>query len=667
MFYERQGVQKFFQWMFYVSIALFPFVLYEGYLFNGTATRAVNTVLMVEALALVLGVTFLAYKSKKLSIVLSPITGAFAVLLSVLLISSLVGVDFATSFWSKATRTTGMFYFFHLAFLYVFFWVAFAQARKMRTFLMVFAVSAGLFGLLASFGQEGTGWLFASKPWAGLTIGNSTFAGMYMYAGCMIALYLAHTATTRQWWHYVLPFLFIVNPYMLNFDIFRGSVHIVEQPTSFLGSAQASSATLYLSIFILALWWIVSVIIKKPAVRRTILLVATVIATIIFIIAARSLLTPGGKVQQMYLSQATATRPITWEFSQKAIAERPVFGWGVDNFDRVFQRYYDPTILETKNGGEAWLDRAHNIFVDQTVESGYVGTVAYVLVYLAILASLLYVIIKSKVRDDVVLATVLVVYFAGHLLELQTAFDTTITYVPTLCFAGISAILFARTNPTSKTIEIGPVSQKILGAILVVFAVGMFVVCTVHIMKVQGANAAIRRVGSSEKRIPLYDTLFSTKLDRGAFLWRTSNDIQRGVSLAPSVIEDARQREGLKKELEVIVANYEEYLTQYPEDYRATLNLADTYIYQRLFEVNNLSKAHEVLDRAIALVPQSPQAYWMKSVTYLYQAKFKDARLWAQKAYDLNPDIEESTRVRNYIDESVKAFPVIDLYSFKQI
>ncbi len=672
MFFGKEGsdLQVFFRWAFYIFTFLFPLIRYEGYLFNGTSTRAVNTVLFIELLALVFGFALFS-KRRRLSFAVSPITISLMVLLFVLSVSSLLGVDLATSFWSKATRTTGLFYFFHLGFLYLFFWFAFSEQNALRNFIKVFIISAGFFSLLSLLGQEGVGWFFAEKAWSGLTIGNSTFAGMYLYSAFMLSIYFLYTHAGRsKWWWYLLPAVFIISPYIINFGVWRGEVNILAQPAAIIGSAQASALTLFASMVALIGFWIASKI-KKADTRRMLLLAVIGIGAILFAVGVRSLLTEGGRVQQFYLTQASAVRPIVWQSSGEAIKERPLLGWGVDNFDWVFQRNYNNRILEEKNGGEAWLDRAHNIFIDQTIETGYVGIVVYMIVYLILIGSLIYVIFYSKERSDSVLAVALLVYFVGHLAELQTAFDTTITYFALTCFAAMTGILFAKTRAARVKKESTVVSpwpvQVTAAGVMVMFALGMFSIGTIPIMKVEKANGAIRRVGSSEKRIPLYETLLSSPIDNGEFLWTTSNDIQRGISLDPKMIEDPKQREGIKKELDVIVSAYERYLEESPNDYRAILNLADIYIYQRLFEVDNLEKAHRVLDEAVALVPQSPQAYWMKSVAYLYQAKFSLAKEWAQKAYDINPGIEESARLVEYINKSVPSFPVITLYSFRKI
>ena len=310
MFFEGLQIKTFFRWVFYIFIALFPFILYPGYIFNGTATRAINTVLVAEIIAVVLGFFFL-FRQRKLSVVISPITGTLFLFLAVLFVSSFSGVDFSASFWSKATRTTGLFYFIHLALLYFCFWVSFREEKYLRTFIKTFLVSTGIFSVLAVLGQEGVGWLFADKPWAGLTIGNSTFAGMYLYAAFMLSIYFLATLPekSRRWWKNLLPLIFVLNPYLINFDVFRGTADIFKNPATIVGSAQASSVTLLLSAIILVVGYLVWKI-KEVSIRRTILFLTVAVSVIVFIVGVRSLLTPGGKVQQLYLTQSSATRPI---------------------------------------------------------------------------------------------------------------------------------------------------------------------------------------------------------------------------------------------------------------------------------------------------------------------------------------------------------------------
>ena len=217
------------------------------------------------------------------------------------------------------------------------------------------------------------------------------------------------------------------------------------------------------------------------------------------------------------------------------------------------------------------------------------------------------------------------------------------------------------------SVNLNQVAKYIVGAILLVFFSWSLIVGALPLAQAQLANGAVRKVGSAEKRIPLYPALFSSKVDVQAFLWRTATDFQRGIAQDPTVLEDPQKVDGLKKEVVIFEQGYKEYVKNNPTNFRAHLNLADVLIYQSLFQVNKLEEAQTILDQAIELVPQSPQSYWVKAVSYIYMKKFTLAREYAKKGLDLNPKIKQSEAVVKYVEDSIKTFPEIDLFFFRQI
>ncbi len=76
-------------------------------------------------------------------------------------------------------------------------------------------------------------------------------------------------------------------------------------------------------------------------------------------------------------------RFIVWNVAWKGIKERPLFGWGQENFDVVFDKYYDIRLLNE----EPWFDRAHNVILDMLVSGGGVGLIAYIAVFVFLLRS----------------------------------------------------------------------------------------------------------------------------------------------------------------------------------------------------------------------------------------------------------------------------------------
>lgn len=638
--------------VWYVFIAVFPFLIYKGFLFNGTSTRAMNLILIIEILMICLG--FLLFHEKvKLRIPKSPISASLIILFLVLALASVVGVDFATSFWSKVTRTSGLYYFIHLGMFYFLTIALFHEKEKFRTLIKTFSISAAVFSLASLLAKDGLKIMFAAREWQGFTIGNSTFAGMYLFAGFIIALYYAVTTpkAERRWWHYALPVATIANPYLLG--LFREGI---------IGGAQSSSYAMFASIIMLLGAWAISKI-SSLKIRRGVIWGTAPLGLVVGIFAVYSFLTPGGLIQKEYLKDATAARPFVWSLAKEAIAERPLLGYGVDNFDRAYQAHFDNRVMERTNGAEAWFDRAHNVFIDQAIESGYVGVATYLLVFFTIIGSMLYVIFRSKEKGDQTLAVFVIVYMIGHLMELQTAFDTTISYVPLVLVAAGAAILFDRTRGREPFV-VPAWAQYVKGVALIGVFGALFFVGTLPILRSQIANGAVRVVGSSERRLPLYDTLFSSPIDTAGLVNRTTTDLKRGISLSPQLLEQPERLAGFKQETDRFIKEYETYLADHPEDFRARLDLAEAYVYETLFGADNLAKAHEEADKLIALQPNIPQAYWVHAIAYLYQRKFPEARTWAKKGLDLNPAIEESKHVVEYIDRSIKTFPEIGLFNF---
>ena len=668
---KNTGLNRFIEWTLYIFIALFPFIIYKGYLFYDSSTRFMNLVFVVEILAFVLGCALLAGK-KRLSVAKSPITFALGLFLIALIVSGVHGIDPSTSYWSKATRTTGIFYFLHLGVFYLFILSLFKDSQKWLNIIKIFLVSSAMVSIGSLLSRDGFNLIFKSQEWQGFTFGNSTFAAMYLYAAFMLSIYYVRVLPekNRKWWKNLIPVVFVLNPYFINPDFLLGKVNMFQHPTDVIGGARASAYTAVFSVLFLLGIWLVSKI-KEARIRRGIVWTGVVSGLLVSIIATSSFFSSNGYLHKMYLSGSSTARPIVWELSGKAISEKPLLGWGSDNFNRVFEKYYDNSLLEQKNGGEGWFDRAHNIFIDQSVDTGYIGLSLYVLVYMVIIGCMLFVLLRSKNKDAQSLAVIVLVYFVGHMMELQTAFDTTISYIPLVIMAASGAIVFhkvyAEVYP-DRTNEwhVSTALNYVYGTVFVVGSCYLLFSGAFPLRKVESTNGLIRTIGSSEKRIELYPVIFNSKMDPGAFLLRAAYDLRRGISQDPSIIEDAKKREGFVKELSVYTESYTTYLKTHPEDYRAHLNFANVLIYQRLFEVDHLDHAHEVLNDAVKLVPQTPQAYWMQSVTYLYQRKFDLAREWAKKAYDLNPGIEESAKLIEYIDRSIKTFPVIDLYVFKQ-
>ncbi len=66
-----------------------------------------------------------------------------------------------------------------------------------------------------------------------------------------------------------------------------------------------------------------------------------------------------------------------WKIAFVALKEKPVLGWGPENFAVAFDKYYDPSLPYINSRLSDWWDRAHGIFFDIGIQSGILGIIVY--------------------------------------------------------------------------------------------------------------------------------------------------------------------------------------------------------------------------------------------------------------------------------------------------
>ena len=70
------------------------------------------------------------------------------------------------------------------------------------------------------------------------------------------------------------------------------------------------------------------------------------------------------------------TRISAWQIGLNALKDRPILGYGPENFSIAFDGHYDPDLL--KFGKLYWWDRAHNVFLETAINAGILGLAIYV-------------------------------------------------------------------------------------------------------------------------------------------------------------------------------------------------------------------------------------------------------------------------------------------------
>ena len=122
-------------------------------------------------------------------------------------------------------------------------------------------------------------------------------------------------------------------------------------------------------------------------------------------------------------SQASSqVRTIVWGMAFEGFKERPILGWGQENFQPVFNKYYDPRM----HSQEAWFDRVHNAPLDFLIAAGLLGFLAYLSLFVSAVV-VLYRRLRAEesVLEDSLLLGLLGAYFVHSLF----VFDNVVSYI----------------------------------------------------------------------------------------------------------------------------------------------------------------------------------------------------------------------------------------------
>jgi len=135
------------------------------------------------------------------------------------------------------------------------------------------------------------------------------------------------------------------------------------------------------------------------------------------------------------------TRFATWKITWQAIQDKPLLGWGPENFYIGFEKYYDPTLPNLQN---LWWDRPHNVFLEYFVNSGIFALVFYIAFWTLLLWRLYLYKKEQGEGKNAHMAHGIIAMFIGYLTSLFFNFDSFSTYLISFFFIGYSFYLLSK-------------------------------------------------------------------------------------------------------------------------------------------------------------------------------------------------------------------------------
>lgn len=379
---------------------LFPFITGKNFFW-----RFFITVGFVAWAALAL------FKNEYRFSIREPFFIALSIFMGLILVSNMLGHDWYYAFWSGAERMDG---YVSLIYLYIFFLLirGFIQTKQRAHLFLGHLLGLGLVIAVVGWGQNEIDRIYS-------TLGNPIYLASLSLFGIFFSGYFLVQKEKMfgfsQTWRIVF---FSIIALLFFYTIFRTGTR-----GALLGLVGGGFATCGLF----------ALLIKDKADRWWKYLGMTGVALVLIagglFFGAREQLAQLEVVQSSNLlsrainisteDKTTSSRLTNWEMALRGSVEKPVFGWGQENYAPVFSKYYDVVSLYDD---EQWFDRTHNTFLDWLVFGGILGLVSYLSLFV-----LIFFILWKKTPLGVLEKSVISGLFVAYLFQNIVAFDSLVS------------------------------------------------------------------------------------------------------------------------------------------------------------------------------------------------------------------------------------------------
>lgn len=599
------------EWGTYLAMFT-PLILVKYFYFPYVVPKTIFFRIIVDVIFiayLLLAISNPRYRPK-----INALTITLAIFLGIKVLTAITGINFNRSFWSTFERMTGILTLFHLFAFFIILTSVFKERKYWERFFTI-SICAGILLCFYVF--------TSSDPTArgGGTLGNTSFMSAYVLFNVFFAISLFFTKSGGWRIFYgatLIPLLLLL-------------LRPPQEPTQgAIGAFWGGIALFSLSVLLFYFFTSGKKLFKRIAISLIVLLVLGGIGftqTDFF----------KNKIAEIGRSSSWEARAIVWKMGFSTWQERPWLGWGEDNFNIGFAKYFDPALAPT---GDLWYDRVHNIVFDTLVSSGILGLLAYLAIFAVAVIRLLKICSKIVEKRNVFIPLGMIALLATYFAQNIWVFDMVSSYMT--FFLTLSFIYFLTQGREEQSL--GPEQPKmervpqLIGGLLIVAAV--FNIYFGNIKPALASHYTVMGiVYPLEKAVPYFQKAFASSPMAQI---ETSEQISRKVT--DLTYEENVNNELLRQGFALAEKELKESISQNPQDFRLYLFLGKQYNSFYNFTGNKevLGQAEETLKKAAELSPRNQQVYWSLAQAKFAQGFGKEAIELMQKSVDLNPGFSQS-------------------------
>jgi tetratricopeptide (TPR) repeat protein len=329
------------------------------------------------------------------------------------------------------------------------------------------------------------------------------------------------------------------------------------------------------------------------------------------------------------------TRFAIWSMALEGVAQRPIFGWGQEGYNYIFNTFYKPSL----HSQEPWFDRAHNAFMDWLVAGGVVGFLLYVSLYVFTM----WAIWKPGTSLTDFEKSIFTGLLAAYAFHNMFVFDHLLSYVffmSTLAYIGFRAR--GDGVATGKPLGEGLTMIAVPAIALVMFGFFWFA-------NVPGMAVASNIIQGISPHATINENLEYFKKARASSGLGTQETAEQLIQFAVQVKSLNAGDAAFQQETALYAASeMEKELQKTPNDARLHMFLGSFWR-----QMGNYEGALASLLRAHELSPNKQQIMFELAVLEFNRGDKAGSLEWFKKAYDLYPSYEAA--VAYYASTAIRA------------
>lgn len=336
---------------------------------------------------------------------------ALAAFVGIIAIADLHGADPHKSIWSNYERMEGLVTLVHLLMFFFVIGTVLNAEKLWKWFLNTSVAASVLMGIYGLIQLSGHAVINQGGVRVDGKFGNATYLAVYMLFHIFITAILLLKWRGGVWMRYVYGAIIVLQVVILYHTATRGAI------LGLIGG-------ILLAGILIALFERGRPVLRKVGIS---MFVAILLVVGVFFAVKDAQFVQDSPVLSRFAgispdSGTVRTRFTIWSMAWEGVKERPILGWGQENFNLIFNKYYKPVLY----ADEPWFDRVHNIVFDWLVAGGVLGFLAYISIPLLLLY---YIWFKKKEAFSVAEKSLLTGMLAGYMFHNLFVFDNLYSYV----------------------------------------------------------------------------------------------------------------------------------------------------------------------------------------------------------------------------------------------